>query len=143
MNIILKGIIAVILGVIAGSALNMGLIMISGSIIAPPEGVITTTTEGLKESLHLFEAKHFLMPFLAHALGTLFGALIAALIVSDHKIRFALGIGCWFLLGGITMTFILPSPLWFTVLDLSLAYIPMAYLGGKLAIKLTSKTRLT
>jgi hypothetical protein len=27
--------------------------------------------------------------------------------------------------------------------DLTLAYIPMAYLGGRLAIKLTSKTRLT
>jgi len=143
MNKILKGVIAVIVGVIAGGVLNMALINISGSIIAPPEGVITTTVEGLKESLHLFEPKHFLMPFLAHALGTLFGALIAALIASKHKIRFALGIGCWFLFGGVTMIFLLPSPLWFTVLDLTLAYIPMAYLGGKLAIKLTSITRLT
>jgi hypothetical protein len=143
LNTILKGVIAVIVGVIAGSALNMGLIMISGSIIAPPEGALTTTTEGLKESLHLFKPKHFLLPFMAHGLGTLFGALIAALIVSKHKIRFALGIGCWFLLGGITMTFMLPSPIWFTIVDLSLAYIPMAYLGGLLAVKLTSKTRVT
>ena len=147
MNTVLKsiilGIIAVLIGLYVGGSLNMGLINISGSIIAPPEGSITTTAEGLKESIHLFDPKHFLMPFLAHALGTLLGAFITAIIVSNHKIRFALGIGCWFLLGGITMTFILPSPLWFTVLDLSLAYIPMAYLGGRLAIKLTSKTRLT
>jgi len=143
MNTILRSVIAVVVGVIAGSALNMGLIMISGSVIAPPEGVITTTTEGLKESLHLFEPKHFLMPFLAHALGTLFGALIAALIVSKHKIRFALAIGCWFLFGGVTMIFLLPSPVWFTVGDLTLAYIPMAYLGGRIAIKLNSKTRVT
>ena len=147
MNTVLKsiivGIIAVLIGLYVGGSLNMALINISGSIIAPPEGVITTTAEGLKESLHLFEPKHFLMPFLAHALGTLFGALIAALIASKHKIWFALGIGCWFLFGGVTMIFLLPSPLWFTVLDLTLAYIPMAYLGGKFAIKLTSKTRLT
>ena len=138
MNIILKGIIAVIVGVIAGGAINMGLIMISGSIIAPPEGVITTTTEGLKEALHLFQPIHFLMPFLAHALGTLFGAFITALIVSKHKIRFALVIGCTFLIGGIMMTIMLPSPIWFTVVDLSLAYIPMAYLGGRFAIKIPS-----
>lgn len=30
--------------------------------------------------------------------------------------------------------FMLPSPTWFTILDLAGAYIPMAYLGGKLAI---------
>jgi len=36
------------------------------------------------------------------------------------------------------MTIMLPSPIWFTVVDLSLAYIPMAYLGGRFAIKITS-----
>lgn len=140
MNPILKSIIAVIVGVFAGGALNMGLIMISGSIIAPPEGAITTTMEGLKESLHLFEPKHFLMPFLAHALGSLFGAFIAALIAPKHKMKFALGIGCWFLFGGIMNIVMLPSPTWFTIVDLTLAYIPMAYLGGILALKVKPNT---
>ena len=47
--------------------------------------------------------------------------------------RFALGIGVWFLLGGIVNVFMLPSPTWFTILDLAGAYIPMGYLAGKLA----------
>jgi len=47
----------------------------------------------------------------------------------------ALAIGVLFLAGGISMVFMLPSPTWFTLLDLIGAYIPMAYLGGKLAIK--------
>src|SRR5690606_40560173 len=55
---------------------NMSIIMISGSIIPPPEGADTTTTEGLKAAMHLFEPKHFLLPFLAHALGTLVGAFV-------------------------------------------------------------------
>ena len=60
---LLKNIIAVILGVIVGSVVNMSLITISGSIIPLPEGVDNTTMEGLKETMHLFEPKHFIFPF--------------------------------------------------------------------------------
>ena len=72
------------------------------------------------------------MPFLAHALGTLVGALVAAGIAVNHKMKFALGVGAWFLLGGIMNIIMLPSPLWFTIVDLAGAYIPMAYIAGKL-----------
>lgn len=135
MNPIVKNIIAVIVGVFAGGALNMGIVMISGSVIAPPEGVDVTTSEGLQAGIHLFEPKHFLMPFLAHALGTLLGAFVTAKIAATHKMKFAIGIGCWYLLGGIMMVMMLPSPMWFTLVDLGLAYIPMAYLAGKLAVE--------
>ena len=111
---------------------NMGLIMISSSIIPPPSGVDVTDMESLKSSMHLFEAKHFIFPFLAHALGTIAGAYVASLIAVSHKMKFALGVGVFFLLGGITNVFMLPSPLWFIVLDLVGAYIPMGWLGGKL-----------
>jgi hypothetical protein len=73
------------------------------------------------------------MPFLAHAPGTFVGAFLAAKIGANHKMKFALAIGCFFLIGGIINVFLLPSPVWFTLIDLLLAYIPMAYLGGKLA----------
>jgi hypothetical protein len=49
--------------------------------------------------------------------------------------RFALAIGLFFLIGGITSVYMLPSPVWYTVLDLVGAYLPMGYLGGKLAGK--------
>ena len=134
MNPIVKNILAVIAGVILGGLLNMGIILISGSVIPPPEGAITTTTEGLKASMHLFEPKHFIMPFLAHAFGSLLGAFVVAKIVDNHKMKFAYGIGFWFLLGGISMVFMLPSPTWFTIVDIGLAYLPMAYIGGRLAM---------
>jgi hypothetical protein len=135
MNPILKNIIAVIAGFLCGSMVNGGIIMISGSVIPPPDGADVTTMEGLKASMHLFEPKHFLMPFLAHALGTFVGAFFAAKLAANHQLKFALGIGLLFLAGGITNVILLPSPLWFSVLDIAGAYIAMAYLAGKIAIK--------
>lgn len=132
MNPTVRNILAVIIGLVVGGLVNMGLIMISGSIIAPPEGADVTTMEGLKAALPLFEPRHFIMPFLAHALGTLVGAILAALIAVDKKMRFALVIGFLFLIGGIMNVISLPSPIWFTILDLGLAYLPMAFIGGRI-----------
>lgn len=135
MSPIVKNIAAVVVGIVVGSIVNMAIISISGSIIPPPDGADVTTMEGLKTSMHLFEPKNFVFPFLAHALGTLAGAFLAAKIAATHKIKFAYGIGFFFLLGGIANVFLLPSPTWFTLLDLIGAYLPMAFLGGKLATK--------
>lgn len=133
MNPVLRNIIAVIAGIILGMIVNMGIIMISGSIIPPPEGVDPSNMESLKANMHLFSPRHFIFPFLAHSLGTFVGALVAAKIAANHKFRFALAIGIFFLLGGIASVFMLPSPLWFTILDLGIAYIPVAIIAGKMA----------
>jgi len=135
MNPIVKNILAILAGCIAGSAVNMGIIMISGSIIPPPDGADVTNMEGLKASMHLFEPKNFIFPFLAHALGTFAGAFLAVIIAASHKMKIALGIGVFFLAGGIANIFMLPSPTWFSVVDLVVAYIPMGYLGGIVAVK--------
>ncbi len=132
---IVRNILAVLAGLVIASVVNMGLIMLGGEVIPAPAGVDTTDMESLKASMHLFEAKHFITPFLAHALGTLVGALIATKIATSHYLKFALGIGCFFLLGGISSAVMLPAPLWFIVFDLTLAYIPMAWIGYKLAHK--------
>ncbi len=135
MNPILRNILAVVVGAILGSVVNMGFIMVSGSIIPPPDGADVTTMEGLKASMHLFQPKHFIFPFLAHAFGTFVGAFIAAKMAIRQKMIYAMGIGVFFLIGGITNIFMLPSPIWFMVLDLVVAYIPMAYIAGKFADK--------
>lgn len=138
MNPAIKNILAVIGGLLIGSTVNMGIIMMSSSVIAPPEGADVTTTEGLKASMHLFEPKHFFMPWLAHALGTLVGAFIASLITAGNKMRFALTIGVVFLIGGTINVVLLPSPMWFTIVDLVGAYLPMGFIGGKLAMGIKS-----
>ena len=83
--------------------------------------------------MHLFEAKHFIMPFLAHALGTFVGAFVTAIIAATGKLRLALGIGMLFFVGGFIMALKMPAPLWFEACDLIFAYIPTAYLAAFLA----------
>lgn len=135
MNPVLKNILAVVAGIVIGSTVNMGIIMLSSSVIPPPEGVDVTDMESLKASMHLFEPRHFIFPFLAHALGTLAGAFVAAFFAANNQMKFAIGIGIFFLLGGIANVFMLPGPTWFAVLDIAGAYIPMGWLGGRLAMR--------
>ena len=129
----LQNIAAFIAGAFIGGSVTMGIIMISDSVVALPQGIEPGNMESLIANFHLFEPINLLMPFLAHALGTLAGAFIATKIAATYKLQFALSIGFMFLLGGIQMANILPAPLWFDIADLGFAYIPMAYLGFRLA----------
>jgi len=132
MNPIIRNILAVIAGCIIGGAVNMAIIMANGHIIPLPDGADITTPEGLKASMHLMQPKHFIFPFLAHAMGSFVGAYVAALIAANHKMTIAMVVGVISLAGGIAGVMMYPSPMWFNVLDLVVAYIPMAYLGSKL-----------
>lgn len=142
MKNIFRNIVAVLLGLLIGGVVNMAIVTVSGKVISLPEGVNPADMESLKAGLHLFEPKHFLMPFLAHAIGTLVGAFIAAKIAATNQFRLALVIGVFFLAGGIEAVRMLPeAPIWFDVTDLVLAYIPMAYLGYKLSSLKTNQTK--
>ncbi len=136
MNPIIKNILAILFGWIGGSIINMGLIKIGHNLI-PIEGVDLNDMNALAEVMPTLEFEHFIFPFLAHALGTLVGALIAGLIAASHKMKFSLSIGGLFLLGGIMVNYMLPGPTWFAVLDIVIAYIPMTWLGGIIAGKIS------
>lgn len=135
MNPILRNILAVIVGALIGMIVNFSLISLNGPVVPLPEGADISTMEGLEASMKLFEPIHFLMPYLGHAVGTLVGAFLVAKIAATHNMKFALLIGVFFLIGGIKMVMDLPSPMWFNVLDLVTAYIPMGWLGGTLAMR--------
>ena len=99
MNPIVKNLLAIVAGVVVGSFVNMGIILLSDGLVELPPGVDPSDMESIKANIHLYEPKHFIFPFLAHALGTLAGAYIAARLAATHKLRIALGIGAFFLLG--------------------------------------------
>ena len=124
-----RNLLAVVAGILVGMGVNMALITLGPSLIPPPAGVDMSTTEGLAAGIHLFEPRHFAMPFLAHALGTYVGALAAWLVAASHKDTLAWVIGFVFLGAGFAACVMIPAPTWFMAADLLLAYLPMAWLA--------------
>ena len=141
MSTIIRNIAAFIVGFVAGALVNMAIITLGPLVIPPPAGVDMTKVETMAASMHLLEPKHFIAPFLAHALGTLVGALVAYLIAASYKATFAYAIGVLNLIGGIAACFLIPAPVWFMVLDLVAAYIPMAWLATVIGRRLQRNTR--
>lgn len=129
---IMKNLLAVIAGLVVGSVVNMAIISVGSIVIPPPTGVDMSDMDKFAENIKLLEPANFIAPWLAHALGTLVGAFAAAKVAASHKMKFALGIGVFFLLGGIMMVSMVGGPVWFAALDLIGAYLPMGFLGGML-----------
>ena len=130
---ILRNILAAIAGIVIGSLVNMAIIVVGPLVIPLPEGVDLSNAETFAENLKRLAPINFLTPWLAHALGTLAGAFAAAKIAASHRMTLAFVIAAFFLCGGIMMVALFGGPLWFAVLDLLGAYLPMGYLGGFLA----------
>ena len=134
MNPLIKNLLASFAGFIVMMAVNMGLIMLLGNIFSPPEGVNPNDVNSINNNLHRYTVFQLIMPFLAHAGGTLVGTLTAAKIANSHKMLIVLILAVIHFSGGAMMVSMLSnSPLWFNVLDLGVAYFPMAWLGYKLA----------
>lgn len=138
MHPIIRNILAFIGGAFVGGVINMGLIKIGMSVIPPPEGVDPMNLT--QESIKAFKPINFVFPYLAHALGTLVGAYTTVRIAATRHMTLALGIGAFFLLGGIMMIQMIGGPTWFNALDV-LSYLPMAFIGGSMANRVVRKNR--
>lgn len=129
MNLYIRNVLAVVAGLAVGASANMLLVALGPNVVPPPAGVDVTSAERIAATMYLFEPKHYVIPYLAHAIGTFAGALVAFLVAASHRVVFANVIGVFFLAGGISVTFVIPAPTWFVVLDLVTAYLPMAWIG--------------
>ena len=145
MNNTVRNILAALIGLVGvmliGSMLNIGVLMISNFVIPFPEGV--NPADG--NSIHLFETKHYIMPFLAHALGTLIGVFVAFKIIQIFRAPkfiaagIAFVIALLFLWGGLATSKSINSPETPMLVDAVLCYIPMAIIGYWLALKRSPK----
>lgn len=135
---IMKIILAIIAGIIAGSVVNAAIIFLGNAIFGAPEGMVLWDEESVKAHASQFTTANYVSTFLAHQLGTLTGAFVAAKIAPFRKMVFALVIGVWFLCGGIYAISLIPAPMWFKIADIVL-YIPLALIGGNLVTKINKK----
>ena len=134
---VLLGTGAVVAGAVVGGKVNMDLIVAGSKLLPPPSGVDVNDVASIDAHIGEYSVAQLLSPFAAHALGTLAGALVAALVAPESRLRVALTVGLLFLAGGIMAVSMIPSaPLWFDALDLVVAYVPMALLGARIAARL-------
>ncbi len=124
-----RAVFAILIGIILGFAINMSLIIIGSALIPAPERVNPQDVDSIAANIDLFGPQNFIFPFLAHAMGTLVGVVVAYGIASSQKRGIAWFMGGFFLLGGIYATTVIPAPTWYVIVDLVGAYLPMAWLG--------------
>jgi hypothetical protein len=129
MSPLLRNILAVVAGIGTCLLLNGLMLDLLMRLIPPPAGFDPNTPSTYTP----LEARHFIAPFLAHAVPSLIGGFLAARLAATRPMTFALVVGGMHLLGGIAAAFMIPAPMWFIALDLTVAYLPMAWVGGRLA----------
>jgi len=133
MHPIVKNILVTVCAAFLGAIANMSVIIVGTMILPAPAGVDTSSMEGLAVGMPLMQPQHFIFPFLAHAVGTLAAALIITRFAASRQLQLAMIVSALFFVGGLQMVMELPSPLWFNITDLVLAYFPMGWLGHKMA----------
>jgi hypothetical protein len=131
----LRNIISVITGLIVASVLIAVVTSVSHQIYSPPSDFNFRDKEALKELMNTLPKGALLFVILAHAVGSFGGGLTTSFIATKNRTQFTLITGGIILLMGIANLYMIPHPIWFMIADV-LVYLPFAYLGGLLAIKL-------
>ena len=88
----------------------------------------------------ILRPEDFIGPFLAHFMGTFISAFLLTWLLKTVRQVPALITGIIFMSGSVYMVYLLPAPLWFEVTDLTLGYVPAAYLGYLLGVRFQKRT---
>src|SRR5262245_10350405 len=108
-----RKILAVIVGLITGSAFNIAMIMISWMIYPPPADVdLMKDPEAMKAYVATLPAPAFLIVLVAHAGGALVGGLVTSAIARRSPTVLGAIVGAFFLVGGIMNAMSIPAPIW-------------------------------
>jgi hypothetical protein len=138
----IRAIIAVVCGVIAGGTFNILIIGLLWQLYPLPEGANPSDPATMKTYVQSLPAPAFLIILVAHEGGALVGGFAAALMAGRSQVVLGAIVGGFFLLGGIVNVLSIPRGLWFAVVHLVL-YVPCGIAGARLALCRTSSSEAT
>ncbi len=129
----LRNVVAVLLGVFLGSALNMAIILTNMEIFPGPEGLNFNDAEAMSAYIGSLPQTAFILPMVAHLSQSLVGGWIAARFGESRPMLLAMIVGVLTLIGGILNFMQLPAPLWMYV-EIPL-YLVVAYGAGTIEVQ--------
>ena len=130
----LRQVAAVLIGILIGSALNMGLIELNSSVLFPaPEGLDLSDPDQFNAYIAGLPTLAFLVVLVAHLGQAFVGGLVAARLAASHPMTLALVVGVVSLAGGIAAMTMIDGPDWL-IIELPL-YIVAAWCAGHLEVK--------
>jgi hypothetical protein len=132
----LRSILAIILGFLAGS-FTVYLIELPGMIIySPPPGTDMSDSEAMKKHLASLPTVALAGVALAWTMGPLVGAWLAALIARRAFLAHGLVVGAIFLVMDLIMLSMIPHPIWLAAVGV-VAPLLSAWLGATLAARMS------
>ena len=137
----IRKIVAVVLGVVAGGAFNMAMVNLSHAVFPLPEGLDHHDFEAFRAHVEAngLPTGAMIIVLVAHAGGSFVSGLVCGLISKRTWYLAATFLGILWMCGGIAMLMVLPAPAWFAVADVIL-YVPGALMGVKLGGTLTGRS---
>ncbi|MEE2888020.1 MAG: hypothetical protein VX951_11385 [Planctomycetota bacterium] len=130
----LRNIVAVIVGLALGMAVNMGLIQLNVQVLNPmPAGMDMNDSEQFNAYLATLPASAYVMIILAHLGQAFVGGWVAARLGESRPMLLAMIIGVLSLAGGIAAMTMFKGPDWMVV-ELPL-YLVVAWLAGRIEQK--------
>lgn len=131
MNHTLRIALALMAGLIAAFIFNSVTLQLLESLTGMvPDGEMSP--EQFADHIAGLEPWQFMVPFAAHVIGSFAGGFIAASLSKTQPEVLAVAVGLLHLAGGVANVVMIPHPIWFVILDLTLAYVPVAWLAYKI-----------
>ena len=137
-TLIIRNIIAVLVGWVVGSMANMAIFKLNETIYPMPEGVDFSDTEGFAAYVSTLPLIALLLVLTAHLGQSFFGSWVAAAISKKQPMIVAMIVGVLSLIGGIVMFVRIPHPTWMLI-EMPL-YLVVAWLAALIVIKRRNKT---
>lgn len=131
----LRNILAVIAGLVAGIIVISIVEFLGHGVYPLPTDIDPTDEAAMQEVMMKAPVGALLLVIVAYVFGSFAGGLVASWLSRSTPMRNAIIVGILLLVAGVVNVFMIPHPVWYLVLSLAV-YLPFAYLGGKLGLKL-------